>query len=95
MRLLNFFKSILDALRELFFGTPKSDTGNKLRDFLIDLSNSERLREKYAKDPCGVMDEYGLTDEEQKWIKDGNTEEINKQIGEGYSSVTFIDITRK
>ncbi len=95
MRLLNFFKSILDALRELFFGIPKSDTGNKLRDFLIDLSNNDRLREKYAEDPVGVMDKYGLSDDEKKWIEDGNTEEINKHIGEGYSSVIFINVTRK
>jgi len=94
MRLLNFLKSIQHALRELFLGKPKSDTGNKLRDFLIDLSMDEKLREKFAKDPEGVMDEYGLTDEEKGWIREGDTESINKSVGDNYSSSTWVFISK-
>jgi len=95
MRLLNFLKSILRALRELFFGKPKSDTGNKLRDFLIDLSTDENLRERFAKDPEGVMDEYGLTDEEKKWIREGDTGSINNSIGETYISSNWVHVSTK
>ena len=95
MRLLNFLKSILNAFIELLFGKPRSNTGNKLRDFLIDLSNDEKLQEKFAKDPEGLMDKYGLSDEEKQWIREGNTEAINKAIGENYSSSTWVFVSKK
>ena len=94
MRLLNFLKSILRALRELLFGKPRSDTGNKLRDFLIDLSNCEELQDEFVEDPKGVMERYGLTEEEQRWICEGDTDAINKAIGEKYFSTLFIHISK-
>lgn len=94
MRLLNFLKSILRALRELLFGKPRSDTGNKLRDFLIDLSNCEDLQDRFAKDPKGLMDEYGLTEEEQKWVCEGDTDAIDNAIGELYSSSTWVHVSK-
>lgn len=95
MRLLNFLKSILRALRELLFGKPRSDTGNKLLDFLIDLSNCEELRDRFEKDPKGVMDEYGLTQEEQVWICEGDTDAINKAIGATYASTLWVHVLKK
>ena len=94
MRLLNFLKSILRAFVELLFGKPKSKTGNKLRDFLIDLSNYEKLQDEFAKDSEGVMDRYGLSEKEKQWIREGNTEAINKAIGESYSSSTWVYVSK-
>lgn len=72
-----------------------STTENKLRDFLIELGCNEKLRKKYEKHPDKVMEKHGLTDKEQQWVMHGNTEEINKHIGENYFSTTFVHVSRK
>jgi len=74
----------------------KSNTGNKLRDCLIDLSTNEKLRKKFAKDPNKVMDKYDLTEKEKQMVECGNIDEIKKNIGDKfYIAATYINVAQK
>jgi len=72
-----------------------SKNENKLRDFLVDINTKKKHKEKYLDDPEKIMDEYCLTDEEKSWIKKGDTESINKSIGDSYFSTQFINVVQK
>ena len=74
----------------------KSDTGNNLRDCLIDLSNNENLRKKFAKDPGKIMDKYDLSASEKKMIQDGDIDGIKSSIGDEFLiAATYINVAQK
>jgi hypothetical protein len=52
------------------------------------------VSKRYVNHPEKVMSEYGLSDEEKEWVRTGNTEKINENIGESSSAVVYIDIPR-
>jgi hypothetical protein len=66
---------------------------NKLRDFLIELSTNEQTKENYRNNPDATMTNAGLSAQEQQWIKDGNLDEINNNIGEDHTAGKWIDIS--
>ena len=55
---------------------------NSLEDFLIELDTNSDLMKAYEKDPVGTAEQYGLSEEDVKLIKDKNWEEIEKRFAD-------------
>ncbi|WP_338518388.1 hypothetical protein [Alteromonas gracilis] len=53
-----------------------------LEDFLIELDTNSDLMKAYEKDPVGTAEQYGLSEEDVKLIKDKNWEEIEKRFAD-------------
>ena len=55
---------------------------NSLEDFLIELDTNSELMKAYKDDPVGTAEQYGLSEEDVKLIKDKNWEEIEKRFAD-------------
>jgi hypothetical protein len=55
---------------------------NSLEDFLIELDTNSELMQAYKDDPVGTAEQYGLSEEDVKLIKDKNWEEIEKRFAD-------------
>lgn len=53
-----------------------------LEDFLIELDTNSDLMKAYEKDPVGTAEQYGLSEEDVKLIKDKNWKEIEKRFAD-------------
>jgi hypothetical protein len=55
---------------------------NSLEDFLIELDTNSELMQAYKDDPVGTAEQYGLSEEDVKLIRDKNWEEIEKRFAD-------------
>ena len=53
-----------------------------LEDFLIELDTNSDLMKAYEKDPVGTAEQYGLSEEDVKLIKDKSWEEVEKRFAD-------------
>ncbi|NKF49987.1 hypothetical protein G3R49_05300 [Shewanella sp. WXL01] len=55
---------------------------SKLTDFFTELNQDVKLQQAYKKDPRGVMQQYGLTDEEAEAVMSGDMSKVQSLSGD-------------
>jgi hypothetical protein len=64
--------------------------GASVGEFLIRLGEDPDLLPRFKKDPYGVMEEAGLSDEQQELIMSGDVRRIQAQLGQEFPDAKVI-----
>ncbi|ASJ97442.1 hypothetical protein [Shewanella marisflavi] len=66
---------------------------SKLSDFFQKLGSDAALLEAYKADPEGVMQNYGLSDEEIAAVMSGDKEQIDSLSGDSSDTQAYLIVT--
>ncbi|MFV7770927.1 hypothetical protein [Shewanella marisflavi] len=66
---------------------------SKLSDFFQILGSDAALLEAYKADPEGVMQDYGLSDEEIAAVMSGDKEQIDSLSGDSSDTQAYLIVT--
>ncbi|MCL1040789.1 hypothetical protein ACNPKB_10865 [Shewanella marisflavi] len=66
---------------------------SKLSDFFQKLGSDAALLEAYKADPEGVMQDYGLSDEEIAAVMSGDKEQIDSLSGDSSDTQAYLIVT--
>ena len=65
---------------------------DKYIHFLLDMGAAHEKMRRFNEDPEGVMDQYGLSDEQKAAIMSRNPDEIRKHVPKGHADYNTVEV---